>query len=98
MGQWNAERWAPEAWRAGTETVGQMQANRWEVTSRCEVCGLAMRVDLNVIVQVKGPRVSLWNRRAPCRRIGCEGKVRFWGRPPIVPHPFALEAERARRG
>ena len=29
-----------------------------------------------------GPGFSLWNRRAPCRKVGCGGMVEFMGKPP----------------
>jgi hypothetical protein len=36
-----------------------------------------MQVDLALIIQVKGPGVSLWNRKARCRRLACSGWVTF---------------------
>lgn len=82
MGQRNPDRIPIAARRRRFETVGAMYAGRWLVNSRCLACGLQMRVDLRVIIALRGPDVSLWNRRARCRRIGCAGAVQFEARPP----------------
>jgi hypothetical protein len=70
MGHRNSDR-VPIAYRrARCETVAQMRRDRWDIISRCEACGLIMRVDLTLIIRVRGPAVSLWNRKARCRRLG----------------------------
>jgi hypothetical protein len=51
-----------------------------------------MRTDLALIARVSGPEVSLWCRRLPCKRVGCEGMVYFMARPPGAGHHFQLEA------
>jgi hypothetical protein len=53
----------------------------WDVISRCPACGLMMRTDLQLIGRETGAGISLWNRRAPCRRLLCAGKVEFWAKP-----------------
>ena len=63
-------------------TVGDMARQRWEVISRCDTCGLMMLVDLKLISFVRGPNVSLWNRKARCRRLLCPGYVTFWAKAP----------------
>lgn len=93
MGSKNLDRWSREDWRAHTRTVGEMAARGWHVFSRCESCHLAMVVDLKLVAYVSGPQVVLWNRRAPCRRMGCTGIVRFHGKPPQIPEHMLLEAE-----
>jgi len=62
--------------------VGAMLRDRWDVISVCDVCALAMRVDLALVAKVSGARVSLWNRKARCRRLGCKGWVEFRARAP----------------
>lgn len=84
MGARNPDRQHISVWRAQAETIGQMEAAGWSVVSVCESCGLSMDVHLHDMIRLKGPQVSLWNRRAPCRRRGCRGFVRFQGRPPRV--------------
>ena len=79
-------------WRSQCETVGQMAAAKWDVTSECPVCGLKMRVNLDLAISVAGPHASLWNRRQACRRLDCAGKVVFSARPPELLRPFRLEA------
>jgi hypothetical protein len=59
-----------------------MARDRWDVISKCEKCGLMMQVDLKLIAFVSGPKVSLWNRKARCRRLLCQGVVRFHARAP----------------
>jgi hypothetical protein len=51
-----------------------------------------MAVDLGLIERLRGPEFSLWNRQAPCRRLGCAGRVEFQGKPPEVLSPFPLRA------
>ena len=77
MGFRNYDRWSAEEWRRTAETVGQMRKAGWEVLSYCRACHLTMRVDLDVIVALRGPDTVLWNRQARCRRIGCGGVVDF---------------------
>ena len=93
MGHRNFERWPPEAWRRSAGTVGRMRANGWTVLAYCPVCQLTMTVDLSLLETVRGPEFSLWNRRAPCRRLGCAGRVEFQGQPPELITPFPLRAE-----
>ncbi len=92
MGHRNPDR-VPIAYRrARCETVAQMQRDRWDVISKCEKCGLIMRVDLALIIHVSGPAVSLWNRKARCRRLGCGGWVEFQARAPGMAYHEALAA------
>lgn len=78
--------------RQKCETVGAMRRERWDVLSKCQACGLLMRVDLDLIIQVRGPGVSLWNRRARCRRLGCTGWVEFQAKAPGMAMHEALTA------
>jgi hypothetical protein len=82
MGVKHPDRIPIAEWRFGAETVAAMQAKEWDVISHCLKCGLTMPVDLDLIAWRSGAKTSLWNRRAPCRRIGCQGMVEFQGRPP----------------
>lgn len=82
MGVKHPDRIAIHEWRFGAETVAQMLAKKWDVISHCPKCGLIMSTNLPLLIKLKGPDLSLWNLRAPCRRLGCQGKVEFQGRPP----------------
>ncbi len=62
--------------------VGLMIENGWTVISQCEKCQLQTTVDLDLIVTVKGPQVTLWNRRQRCKKVGCSGWVYFLGKHP----------------
>lgn len=93
MGHRNYDRWPPEAWRRSAETVGRMRANGWTVLAYCRACNLTMVVDLRAIERLRGTDFSLWNRRAPCRRLGCRGRVEFQGKPPEISMPFPLRAD-----
>lgn len=78
--------------RQKCETVEAMARDGWDVISRCETCGLIMRADLALIARISGPRTSLWNRKARCRRLGCTGWVKFQGRAPGMTMHEALTA------
>lgn len=82
MGHRNPDRVALSFRRQRCETVGQMVAQRWEVTGRCQACRLELRVDLRTIAIVRGAGFSLWNRNSRCRRTGCRGVVEFWAKAP----------------
>ncbi|MES2034903.1 MAG: hypothetical protein V4466_12070 [Pseudomonadota bacterium] len=82
MGQRNPDRVSiRERYELGRDVAAMARA-RWDVISVCRACGLMMQVDLKLIAYVNGPRTSLWNRRARCRRIGCNGAVEFQARAP----------------
>ena len=93
MGSRNLDRIPLRSRRAKVETVRQMREEGWDVISKCLVCGLVMRVDLALIARVSGPNVSLWNRKAHCRRLGCTGFVEFQARAPGMSWHEVLNAE-----
>ena len=80
-------------WRGGCEAVGQMRDQGWQVISKCQACGLQMVVSLPDLVALLGPDFSLWNRRPPCKRIGCTGRVAFLAKPPRCYQYRELAAE-----
>jgi hypothetical protein len=93
MGHRNPDR-IPLSWRRTTcETVADMARARWDVISKCQACGLTMQVQLRTIAVVSGPSTSLWNRRAPCRRLLCRGQVEFWAKAPGMASHETLTAE-----
>jgi hypothetical protein len=93
MGRRNADRVSISFWRASVATVADMQRHGWEVISKCTTCGLMMPVDLDLIAWRSGAKTVLWNRKARCRRIGCQGWVEFQARPPGVGFYQALLAD-----
>lgn len=82
MGARNADRIPNSAFHGQASTVALLRANRWEVISHCYTCQLMMVVDLALVEMVSGPDVSLWNRKARCKRIGCPGHVQFEAKRP----------------
>ncbi len=52
-----------------------------------------MPVDLALIVRLRGPSVSLWNRTGRCKRIGCVGVVDFLAKAPGMNFHELLLAE-----
>lgn len=69
-----------------------MEAQGWDLISRCDQCHLMMRVNLRVVARVKGADFSLWNQKARCRRIGCQGWTSFQARAPGMHFHAPLEA------
>jgi len=80
MGMRNPDRIPIAMWRSKIETVTDMRAAGWDVVSKCHRCGLMMAVNLRLVGS--GAKTSLWNRKEPCRRIGCGGFVDFLARVP----------------
>jgi hypothetical protein len=77
MGTKNPERIPVAAWRVKYPTVAELARDRVDVISSCPSCGLNMAVDLALVARISGASTSFWNRKAPCRRIGCSGHVEF---------------------
>lgn len=90
MGARNPDRIPISARRRQCETIDHMRLAGWDVLAACGKCGLIMRVDLVILIRLRGPALSLWNRKARCRRLGCLGFVEFQGRPPGVSMHGAL--------
>lgn len=86
MGSRNADRIPLSDRYTLAATVGDMITRRWEVISKCRVCGLMMVVDLAMVAREAGPKTSLWNRTQRCRRIGCNGRVDFQAKAPGMAH------------
>ena len=84
MGQRNLDRIHIAQWRSKYETVEAMHRDRIDVVSKCRKCDLTMQVDLALVIKVSGPNVSLWNRKARCRRLLCDGWVDFHAKAPGV--------------
>jgi hypothetical protein len=93
MGSRNPDRVPLAHRRSRCETVGQMIEQGWDVLTTCQVCGLIMRTDLGVIAKVSGPGVSLWNRKAQCRRYLCSGFVEFHAKAPGMDGHQPLRAD-----
>jgi hypothetical protein len=81
VGRKNVDRVHISHFRHRVATVADMQDQRWDVISKCRVCGLMMAVDLALITKHSGPKTILWNRLARCKRIGCQGHVEFQADP-----------------
>jgi hypothetical protein len=106
MGSKNPDRVPLSYRRRKCETVADMQAQGWDVISKCRTCGLAMQVNLDLIAWKSGAKTILWNRTAHCRRLHCTGVVDFLARAPgmgwheelrsddMEPHPPAWKRGR----
>jgi hypothetical protein len=93
MGHKNPDR-VPLAYRrARCETVGEMIDQGWDVLTKCQVCELVMQTDLKLIGRVSGRDVSLWNRKARCRRLLCHGFVEFYAKAPGMDGHQPLRAD-----
>jgi hypothetical protein len=82
VGRKNIGRLPISHFRARVATVADVPEQRWDVISKCPVCGLMMAVDLALIAKHSGPKTILWNRLARCKRIGCQGQIEFQARFP----------------
>jgi hypothetical protein len=67
----------------------------WVVMAKCGACAIVLNVDLKLISRIKGRGFSLWNKTAPCKRVGCGGVAHFIGNPPGLgrSHQIVLNAE-----
>lgn len=81
MGRRNLSRYTEADWRAASGTVEQILINGWQVYADCPICELRIRADLKRIAQAAGVHFCLWGASAPCRRVGCVGRVQFVIRP-----------------
>ena len=81
------------AWRGGCETVQEMIDDNWVVYSVCHNCRTRQHVNLRLMRQACGAEFSLWNRRPPCKVVGCKGAVVFEGKAPAMSQPRELRAE-----
>lgn len=82
MGTRNLDRIALYELRHKGETVADMWKLCWRCIAVCEACGIELRVDLVALIRLSGPGLSLWNKTAKCRRVGCDGRVYFMASPP----------------
>lgn len=69
-------------WRYHHETVEHMLLAGWKVRSLCMTCTLPIQVDLLHTARSAGKEASLWGKQPKCRDIRCNGRVKFYGRPP----------------
>ena len=95
MGRRNVDRVPISFYRASVATVADMQRERWDVISKCTMCGPMMPVDLDLdlVAWRSGAKTILWNRKARCRRIGCGGFVEFQAKQPGGGYYQALRAD-----
>lgn len=85
MGARNRDRiWIGE-YRRAVATVADMAARQWAVIAKCQACGLMTVVDLELVARVSGAATVLWNRKARCKKVGCQGFVEFQAHVPNGP-------------
>lgn len=58
-------------------TLKGMADNDVRVRAFCRKCDLALNVNPHLLLAFYGPDFSLIGLEAPCRRVGCDGKVFF---------------------
>ena len=75
-----------------------MRAEGWDVITVCTSCGLKMQANLGRIEREKGSDFSLWDRTAPCRRLGCAGFVEFQALPRNATMRFPLKGHPSKAG
>ena len=58
-----------------------MKEHGTEIAAVCETCRTWMKVDIDALLQIKGPEYSLINTRGPCKIWQCEGLAFFMWSP-----------------
>ena len=61
-------------------TLGGMVKHGTQVQASCPACGAVTKVDLQRLIETLGADASLIDRRPPCKRRDCEGRVLFQAR------------------
>lgn len=82
MGSRNLDRIHISEWRDKVRTAADMWAKGWKVHAVCEVCERETVVDLDHLVRLAGPGVSLWDKTSRCKQVlngahRCDGRVFF---------------------
>lgn len=89
MGSRNLDRIHISEWRDKIRTAADMWSAGWKVRARCEACANEQVVDLEHVVRLGGPGVTLWDKTGRCKRIvggaQCPGRVFFMGKPQHAP-------------
>jgi hypothetical protein len=85
MGGPNPDRISLVERRHHGETVADMWKSEWKCRAVCERCGVALRVNLDTMIRLNGPGLSLWNKTTACKVVGCPGRMFFQARPPYAP-------------
>lgn len=73
-------------WPAWMASIGALRAERAIVRSRCDQCGIQLRVDLEALAAHRGAAASLIDALGRCDVVGCCGSTyylaaRTYGRP-----------------
>lgn len=103
MGSRNLDRIHISEWRDKVQTAAQMWTAGWKVRARCESCGNEQVVDLEHVVRLGGPGVTLWDKTSRCKRVieagaQCPGRVFFLAQPRgAAGFDFLGKAPRGRR-
>lgn len=63
-------------------SASEMRRRGWVAAARCLACHLDLRIDLDLMVRLNGPDLSLFGRTCRCRRLACLGRMIFMGTPP----------------
>ncbi len=82
MGSRNLDRIHISEWRDKVRTAADMWSAGWKVRAQCESCRNVQVVDLENVVRLGGPGVTLWDKTGRCKQIigigaQCEGRVFF---------------------
>jgi len=62
MGRRNPDRIPFSYRRRQADTVQQMREQGWDIIARCDHCRVMLRVDLRVVIRMRGREFSLWNQ------------------------------------
>ena len=66
-------------------TFSEARAQKWTVRTRCQRCGIVLRVNLDVVIKTLGADAIPWGRSPPCpvvsdNRFPCEGRMIYLAR------------------
>lgn len=94
MGRKNYSAYSDDDWRLASSSLRQILTNGWPVYADCDLCEVRLKVDVERLAQIAGPKASLWGSKPHCRCVGCPGRVTFYLDPPGAITTIAMTAKR----
>lgn len=86
MGARNTDRVAIGEYRSKAATIADMWKLGWRLRSYCESCGAEREENLDAMIRLRGPGLSLWDKTGVCQSVVgveqvCKGRLFFKAMP-----------------